>query len=223
MRAILQANQKQKPARNASRSEAGGEKVLRQNAHEVHIADIKTKKIKNVLKEMSLALRSQDDGVAIAAPQVGYLLRIFIVSGKVLRAGFPERGLSQGDGPTRPPSLRSGESGRGVSAARALADSDPERKDPAVKDLVFINPKITKLSRKKEWVSEGCLSVRWLYGKTFRSKRATITAYDENGKRFQRGASGLLAQIFQHENDHLNGILFIDHAKDIKEELPQRK
>ena len=41
---------------------------------------------------------------------------------------------------------------------------------------------------------------------------------DENGKKFVRGASGLLAQIFQHETDHLNGILFIDHAKDVKEE-----
>jgi len=72
----------------------------------------------------------------------------------------------------------------------------------------------------------GCLkvvfSVRWLYGLTFRSKKATITAYDENGKKFTRGASGLLAQIFQHETDHLNGILFIDHAKNIKEELPQK-
>ena len=65
--------------------------------------------------------------------------------------------------------------------------------------------------------------MRWLYGKTFRSKKATIMAYDENGKKFTRGASGLLAQIFQHETDHLNGILFIDHAKDIKEELPQIK
>mgnify|MGYP001594308735 CR=1 FL=1 len=45
--------------------------------------------------------------------------------------------------------------------------------------------------------------------------------WDEKGKKFTRGASGLLAQIFQHETDHLNGILFIDHAKDVKEELPK--
>jgi peptide deformylase len=64
------------------------------------------------------------------------------------------------------------------------------------------------------------LSVRWLYGNTHRSKKATVTAYDEEVKKFTRGASGLLAQIFQHETDHLKGILFIDHAKDIKEELP---
>jgi len=94
----------------------------------------------------------------------------------------------------------------------------PQKEIP--KDLVFINPKISKLSKEKEWLPEGCLSVRWLYGKTYRSKKAMITAYDEKGKKFQRGASGLLAQIFQHETDHLKGVLFTDHAKDIREELP---
>jgi peptide deformylase len=183
-------------------------KVLRKQAKEILLKEITTPKIKKVLKEMSMALKSQDDGVAIAAPQIGYNLPIFIVSGKIFKEGFSERGLSQGDGPR-------------VSATRALVDSDPAQKDPAVKDLIFINPKISKLSREKEWVPEGCLSVRWLYGNTFRSKKATITAYDENGKKFTRGASGLLAQIFQHETDHLNGILFIDHAKDIREELPR--
>ena len=157
---------------------------------------------------MSEALKSQDDGVAIAAPQIGYSVRIFMVSGKVLKAGFPERGLSQDDGP------------RG-SATRTLVDSDPARGNSAEKDLIFINPKISKLSQGKEWMPEGCLSVRPLYGKTFRSKKATVVAYDENGKKFTRGAAGLLAQIFQHETDHLNGILFIDHAKDVKEELPK--
>src|SRR3989344_4355321 len=59
------------------------EKVLRQIAHEVHIREIKTTKIKKVLKEMSVALKSQSDGVAIAAPQIGYSLRIFVFSGKI--------------------------------------------------------------------------------------------------------------------------------------------
>lgn len=182
------------------------EKVLRQIAKEVSIGGIKTKKIKNILKEMSLALQSQNDGVAIAAPQIGYSLRIFIVSGKMLKAGFSGRDVSQGDGPTRPFSPERSDGGRGGNA----------------KDLVFINPKISKLSRKKEWVPEGCLSVRPLYGKTFRSTKATVVACDENGKRITRGASGLLAQIFQHETEHLDGILFIDHAKEIKAELPQK-
>ena len=164
------------------------EKVLRQIAHEVHIREIKTTKIKKVLKEMSVALKSQSDGVAIAAPQIGYSLRIFVVSGKIFLEDFGKNAL--------------------------------EKKEK-LKDLVLINPKISKLSREKEWMPEGCLSVRPLYGKTFRSKKALITAYDENGKKFTRGASGLLAQIFQHETDHLYGILFIDHAKDIKAEEPK--
>ncbi|MBP9715227.1 MAG: peptide deformylase [Candidatus Pacebacteria bacterium] len=188
------------------------EKVLRKIAKEVPISSITTPKIKKILKEMSMSLATQDDGVAIAAPQIGYSLRIFVVSGKIFEAEFSKRGLSQDDGP------------RG-SAPRARGDSDPSQKDSAVrvKDIVFINPVISKLSRDKEWMPEGCLSVRPIYGKTYRSKKALVTAYDENGKKFTRGGSGLLAQIFQHETDHLNGILFIDHAKDLKEELPQGK
>lgn len=184
------------------------EKVLRQMAHEVNLEDIKTPKIKKILKEMSESLKSQDDGVAIAAPQIGYSLRIFVVSSKIFRAE----------------SLRAGSLSDSAESALPLDPSayeTPRAENSALqnsKDLVFINPKISKLSREKEWMPEGCLSVRPLYGKTFRSKKASVTAYDENGKKFTRGASGLLAQIFQHETDHLDGILFIDHAKDLREE-----
>ncbi|OGI60928.1 hypothetical protein A2641_00885 [Candidatus Nomurabacteria bacterium RIFCSPHIGHO2_01_FULL_37_25] len=185
------------------------EKVLRQISKEIPISDIKTIKIKKALKEMSLALQSQNDGVAIAAPQIGYSLRIFLVSGKVLNAGFLRQSVSQDDS-------------QKDNITKIITENNPAQEDPTPKDLVFINPKILKLSRTKEWMPEGCLSVRPLYGKTFRSTKATITAYDENGEKFKRGASGLLAQIFQHETDHLNGILFIDHAKDIKEEIPRK-
>jgi peptide deformylase len=64
---------------------------------------------------------------------------------------------------------------------------------------------------------EGCLSVRWLYGKVYRSTRVTLEYYNEKGQKKTRGASGILAHIFQHEVDHLNGILFTDKAKDLKE------
>lgn len=169
--------------------------ILRKNTKEISIHEIKTPKIQKILKEMSVALRSQDDGVAIAAPQIRYSLKIFVVSGKIFSA---KGGLASGE----------------------ELEKSLKEKNLKYKDLVFINPIISKLSREKDWVPEGCLSVRWLYGKTHRAKKATITAYDENGKKFTRGASGLLAQIFQHETDHLKGILFIDHAKDIKEEKP---
>ncbi len=94
-----------------------------------------------------------------------------------------------------------------------------EKTEKEYPDSVYINPKITKLSKDKKLMEEGCLSVRYLYGKVRRSNKASIEAYDENGKFFKRGASGLLAQIFQHECDHLDGILFIDKAKDL-EEMP---
>lgn len=86
--------------------------------------------------------------------------------------------------------------------------------------LVFINPVITKKSKNKTWLDEGCLSVRWQYGKTHRHKQATVEAYNEHGIKFEMGGSGLIAQIFQHEIDHLDGTLFIDHAKDVYELTP---
>lgn len=91
------------------------------------------------------------------------------------------------------------------------------------KDRVFINPKFLKISRDKKLLSEGCLSVRPLYGKVRRATRATIEAYDENGVKFTMNGSGLLAHIFQHESDHLDGILFIDKAKDLHEATPEEE
>lgn len=94
--------------------------------------------------------------------------------------------------------------------------------DEATKDAIFINPTITKYSKEKKWMEgEGCLSVRWVYGKVQRSTKVTIRAYDEEGRIFERGAGGLLAHIFQHEVDHLDGILFIDKAKDLEEADPE--
>ncbi len=89
--------------------------------------------------------------------------------------------------------------------------------DAKLKPLVFINPRIVKKSKKTAEMQEGCLSVRWIYGKTTRSVSATIESYDITGKKFSYGASGLLAHIFQHEIDHLDGILFIDHGFDFEE------
>ena len=63
-----------------------------------------------------------------------------------------------------------------------------------------------KLSKKKTLMNEGCLSVVKSYGAVKRSTRTTLQAYDEKGKKYERGAAGLLAQIFQHEVDHLDGL-----------------
>lgn len=85
------------------------------------------------------------------------------------------------------------------------------------KDIVCINPKIIKFSKTKKWLAgEGCLSVRWYYGKVLRSTNVTLEYYDEHGQKQIRGAGGLLAHIFQHECDHLKGELFIDKAKNVE-------
>jgi peptide deformylase len=161
-------------------------KELRRVAEEVREEEIGTPKIKLIIERMQNALAEQEDGVAIAAPQIGENLRIFVMSKRVEE-------MSKG-----------------------------EKNSKDAKDKIFINPKLVKVSKEKEMMDEGCLSVRYLYGKVLRSKKATVEALDENGKKFRAGGSGIAAQIFQHETDHLDGVLFIDEATDL-EEIPPEK
>ncbi len=107
-----------------------------------------------------------------------------------------------------------------ISPLAFEAEDSAKKMDPK-EHTVYINPTITKKSAKRVWNPEGCLSVRWLYGNTERAEKVTVKAYDEHGKSFTRGASGLLAQIFQHEIEHLDGILFSDHAEDLEEIPPE--
>lgn len=79
---------------------------------------------------------------------------------------------------------------------------------------VFINATITKYEGKLEQDYEGCLSVPDIYGKVPRYTKVRVRAMDENGRYFRVTATGFLARIFQHEVDHNNGIMFIDHIKD---------
>lgn len=79
---------------------------------------------------------------------------------------------------------------------------------------VFINPKITKYEGEIEEDFEGCLSVKDIYGKVPRHSKVRVTALDERGKPVRVTAEGFLARVFQHEIDHTNGIVFIDHIKD---------
>ncbi len=84
-------------------------------------------------------------------------------------------------------------------------------------ETTFINPKIVFMSKDRKGMEEGCLSVRPLYGKVKRASRVTVEAYNDRGEKFTMEGTGLLAQIFQHEIDHLDGILFIDKAKNVRE------
>jgi len=78
------------------------------------------------------------------------------------------------------------------------------------KPQIFINPKIIKKSKKILIDEEGCLSFPGLFLKIKRAKEVEIEALNENGEKIKVQAEGLPARIFQHEIDHLDGILFID-------------
>ncbi len=151
--------------------------TLRAIAKEVPLSEIGSAKIQNIIKKMKAELATQDDGVALAAPQINEPLRIFVVSKKIVTK--------------------------------------------ATDDAVFINPQIIRLGKKKEEMSEGCLSVRWKYGMVKRSVTATVKARSADGHEFVISGKGLLAQIFQHETDHLNGVLFIDKATNVEDVPPE--
>ncbi len=164
--------------------------VLHKKAQEVPIAEITSKKIQHVLAEMALALRGAADGIGIAAPQIGYNLRIFLASQEALMWDELEEVPRE------------------------------DRKKKQWLYYTFINPIIKNASKKKIREMEGCLSVPKTYGVVERSEKVTIEAYDEKGKKFQRGTSKLYARVMQHEIDHLNGVLFIEKAKNIKKINP---
>ena len=82
---------------------------------------------------------------------------------------------------------------------------------------VVINPEIIEKRGETEKDEEGCLSVPGVYGIVERPTEIVVTYLDLNGRRHEEVISGLKARIFQHETDHLNGIIFTDYINDIEE------
>lgn len=154
--------------------------VLRGVAKDIPVSTIQSEYIQTLIGEMKTLLAQEEYGVALAAPQVGEPIRLFIVSGHAL-------------------------------AKNARASEE----EPTEADQVYINPVLVKMSRGKKGKHEGCLSIRGKWGTVKRAEKATVRAYDERGQEFTRGASGFLAHIFQHELDHLEGILYTDKADEV--------
>ncbi len=98
-------------------------------------------------------------------------------------------------------------------AKRIFLIEDQSEEGDRLPSIIAINPKILKASKKTHELSEGCLSVPENYGIVKRHTNVTFKAQDEHGEWYERGAGGLLAQIVQHECDHLDGTLFIDRAE----------
>jgi peptide deformylase len=142
-----------------------GEASLRQPSKEVHKV---SQKIKNLVQDMLDTMYSQN-GVGLAAPQIGENLRIFVID------------VSTGNEPLNP--------------------------------MIFINPKIIKKSG--ACIShEGCLSFPEAYTDVKRYENVMVKALDTNGRSFVMEAKegSLLARAIQHEFDHLDGVLFVDHS-----------
>lgn len=131
--------------------------ILRKKCQEVKEV---TEEIKDLGQDM-IETAEKKDGVGLAAPQIGKLLRIITI------------GTDNGS-------------------------------------VVCINPKVIKKSRETDVMEEGCLSFPGLWLKIKRAKAVEVEAIDKDGKILKIKAEGLLSRAFQHEIDHLDGILYID-------------
>lgn len=142
-----------------------GNPILRQKAEKVEEI---TDEIKKIVEDMELAL-SKENGVGLAAPQVGISKRIVVID---------------------------------------LTKAEQDRR------VALINPQIVYKSSTVVDYEEGCLSVPEIWGVVVRPNEIKVKADLPNGKSILLNASGLLARVLQHEIDHLDGVLFIDHLSE---------
>jgi peptide deformylase len=110
-----------------------------------------------------------------------------------------------------------------VGVPRRMLVIDVSRDDEEKKPVVFINPEILKVSDDVSAYEEGCLSIPDYYAEVERPASLTMRYVDRDGKQQTIDADGLLATCLQHEIDHLNGILFIDHISRLKREMVIKK
>lgn len=145
--------------------------ILNEKTKLIELDEINNPKFQKFVDDM-LETMYVEDGVGLAAPQVGKSIKMCVIS--------KEYSLDH-------------------------------------KDLVLINPVWEKLSRFQVWDSEGCLSVPNVYGKVKRYRRIKIQALNRHGEKINFEADNFFARIIQHECDHLDGVLFIEKAKNLQE------
>ena len=99
----------------------------------------------------------------------------------------------------------------GVARRVAVVDADGDR-------FAMIDPVIVE-TEGRATAEEGCLSIPEIYGDVTRPERVVIEAVDQDGNRYRREATGLKARAIQHEIDHLDGILFLDHLSLVRRQM----
>jgi peptide deformylase len=110
-----------------------------------------------------------------------------------------------------------------IGAARRVVTMDLAKKDEPKQPLVFINPEVTWVSDEKATYEEGCLSIPEYYEEVERPKSVKVKYLDRDLKPQEIEADGLLATCLQHEIDHTNGVLFIDHISKLKRDMVMKK
>ncbi|KAA3511192.1 peptide deformylase [Agrobacterium rosae] len=110
-----------------------------------------------------------------------------------------------------------------IGVPRRMLVIDISREDEDRKPVVFINPEILKVSDDVSTYEEGCLSIPDYYAEVERPASLTVGYIDRDGKKQTVEADGLLATCLQHEMDHLNGVLFIDHISRLKRDMVIKK
>lgn len=183
------------------------EKFLRTVVQPILIPKDKTEKQAELktLRELSSEMRvtmGEANGVGLSANQVGVSKRLFVAnapSSNKYRSGMTLM--------STPKELFRSPTGQ--------ARNDAENNHG--KFYAIINPEIIKKSKEMSVIEEGCLSIPLIFGEVERPEMIVIKGLNLNGKRFQIKISGIAARIFQHEIDHLNGILFTDKARNVRQ------
>jgi peptide deformylase len=110
-----------------------------------------------------------------------------------------------------------------IGVARRMLVIDVAREGEEKQPLVFINPEIVSSSDERSVYEEGCLSIPDYYAEVERPATVGVKYLDRDGKEQTMKADSLLATCLQHEIDHLNGVLFIDHISRLKREMVIKK
>jgi len=110
-----------------------------------------------------------------------------------------------------------------LGIAKRIITMDLSKKEDDTKPLVFINPEVTWTSEEKNSYEEGCLSIPEYYEEVERPAAVKVKYMDLDGKSHEITAKGLLATCLQHEIDHTNGVLFIDHLSKLKRDRVVKK
>ena len=150
-------------------------------------------KIKTLMDKM-LATMYKAPGIGLAAPQIGINKRLIVMDTS------PRPGLK-----------------------RYQEEKIEQKEEIKPNPIQMANPELIWISEKKEKDEEGCLSIPGVMGEVTRPSSCKVKYLDRNGESKKLLAEGLLARCIQHEIDHINGILFIDHLSKTKKDMILRK